>query len=110
MLSRSLRLVWLLCLLHLSAGATDFFVTTVDDSGPGSLRQAILDANAVGGGTITFSNTTGTITLSSPLPQITANSAIEGPGTNVLTVSGSNSFRVFAFSRGTTNTLSGLTI
>ena len=33
---------------------TGFVVTTTDDAGTGSLRQAILDANASGGGTITF--------------------------------------------------------
>ena len=51
--------------------ANDFVVTSFDDSGPGTLRQAILDANAsVGPDTITFS-TGGTITLASPLPEIT---------------------------------------
>src|SRR5436190_15466130 len=31
-----------------------FTVTNTNDSGTGSLRQAILDANSMGGGTITF--------------------------------------------------------
>lgn len=59
-----------------------FVVTTVSDSGAGSLRQAILDANAAGGtDTITF-NITGTgvktINLASALPQITGTVVIDG--------------------------------
>ena len=43
------------------ARAASFVVTNLNDSGPGSLRQAILDANAATGqDTITFS-TSGTI-------------------------------------------------
>ena len=44
-----------LLLFALRASAATFTVTTTNDSGPGSLRQAILDANAAGGGTIAFS-------------------------------------------------------
>ncbi|MCB1914612.1 MAG: DUF4347 domain-containing protein, partial [Rhodocyclaceae bacterium] len=51
-----------------------FVVTNTNDSGSGSLRQAILDANASGGAdTIEFAIGSGTqtISLSSALPQIT---------------------------------------
>ncbi|HET7138406.1 MAG TPA: NosD domain-containing protein, partial [Gaiellaceae bacterium] len=54
--------------------AGTFTVTTNADSGGGSLRQAILDANAAAGSdTITFAVGTGLqrITLASPLPAIT---------------------------------------
>jgi hypothetical protein len=100
-------------------------VTNTNDSGDGSLRQAILDANVAGGDEITFSNVTGTITLLSPLPALAANITITGPGRDVLTVSGgnsltsgatyptvigSNNFSLFTIYAGTTNTLSGLTI
>jgi hypothetical protein len=85
-------------------------VTNTNDSGGGSLRQAILDANASGGDEITFSNVTGTITLLSALPALAANITITGPGTNLLTVSGGNQVAVFSMNSGTTNTLSGLTI
>src|SRR5438874_13450065 len=90
--------------------AVNFTVSNTTDSGPGSLRQAILDANAGGGGDITFPGVTGMITLGSPLPLMTANMNILGPGTNQLTVSGSNKFAIFAMSAGTTNVLSNLTI
>ena len=85
-------------------------VTNTNDSGVGSLRQAILMANAFGGADISFSNVTGTITLLSPLPALAANITITGPGTNLLTVSGNDQFQVFCMNSGTTNVLSGLTI
>ena len=66
--------VLLAAVLGLALGTTQaatFTVSITDDSGPGSLRQAILDAKAIlGGGVIAFT-TTGTITLVSPLPLIT---------------------------------------
>src|SRR5437868_2756960 len=68
-------------------------VTNLGDSGPGTLRQAILDANAAGGGAISFSNVTGAVTLLSPLPDFTANISVTGPGTDLLTISGNNHFR-----------------
>ena len=37
-----------------AAAAGQFVVTNTNDSGTGSLRQAISDANGAGGGTITF--------------------------------------------------------
>lgn len=97
-------------LLMSNLHAATFLVTTNSDSGAGSLRQAIVDANASGGGTIAFSDATGTITLSSDLPTITANTTVVGPGTNMLTISGNNLFRVFAFNSGSTSAVSGLTI
>ena len=59
-----------------------FVVTTTADSGPGSLRQAILNSNTVGGtSTIDFAVPGAgvqTIDLSSPLPLITAKVVIDG--------------------------------
>src|SRR5258706_3185386 len=90
------------------SGAT-FNVSTLTDGGAGSLRQAILDANAApGDDTITFS-ATGTITLTTGLPEVTDNTAFIGPGTNLLTISGSNKFRIF-YLTSATNSLSDLTI
>jgi hypothetical protein len=62
-------------------GATTFVVTRTDDSGPGSLRQAILDANAnPGSDLLTFNIGTGlkTITLASKLPDVTDPVVIDG--------------------------------
>jgi hypothetical protein len=60
-----------------------FFVTTMADSGPGSLRQAILDSNAATGPTNTIDfdiagQGVQTIALASPLPPITAPVLIDG--------------------------------
>ncbi|MDZ7858116.1 cadherin domain-containing protein [Sphaerotilus sp.] len=55
-----------------------YTVTNLNDSGAGSLRQAITNANANGGAdTIAFS-TFGTINLASALPQITGRVTING--------------------------------
>src|ERR1700745_3910745 len=64
--------------LLLSRGmAATYTVTNLNDSGAGSLRQAILTANANKGSTIDFS-TNGTINLSAPLPDITNQVTIDG--------------------------------
>jgi hypothetical protein len=58
-----------------------YTVTTTADSGPGSLRQAILNANAKPGSDITFEvagSGPQTIQLLSPLPAITAGVTIDG--------------------------------
>jgi hypothetical protein len=82
-------------------------VTNLNDSGAGSLRQAISDADA--GGTITFqAGLTGAITLASQLT-IDKELTIQGPGANLLTISGNNAVRVFNITAGDV-TLTGLTI
>lgn len=92
----------------LSAGT--FMVTTTSDSGSGSLRQAILNANAHGGGDITFFKVSGVITLESPLPAITQNTCILGPGNCNVTISGNGNFAIFSINAGVTGMLSDLTI
>src|SRR4051812_46536986 len=74
-----------------------FTVLNTADSGGGSLRQAIVDANAnLGGDTIQFaSGVTGTITLTSGELAITDLVDLQGPGSGVVTVSGNNVSRVF---------------
>ncbi|MEA2464186.1 MAG: hypothetical protein QOJ98_1933, partial [Acidobacteriota bacterium] len=72
------RIALLFCLLALPLSAATFTVTSADDSGPGTLRQAILDANAFGAGphTIAFDIASAgrlhTITPLTPLPVLTA--------------------------------------
>ena len=60
----------LLCSSH--ASADTFVVSNTNDSGPGSLRQAILNANDRGGADVITFNIPGpgpfVITVSSPLP------------------------------------------
>ena len=64
------------------AAGVNYIVTNINDSGSGSLRQALLDANAnPGADTISF-NIPGsgvkTITLTSPLPDVTSPVTIDG--------------------------------
>jgi autotransporter-associated beta strand protein len=74
-----------------ASAAGTFTVSNANNAGAGSLRQAILDANAAGGGTINV-NTGGIVTLTIPLPIISAATTLNG---NNLIVSGNNQNRVF---------------
>ena len=77
---------------------TNFIVTNLNDSGTGSLRQAILDANtAPSADTIDFDTllSGGTITLTSGELLIADDLTINGLGAENLTVSGNNASRVF---------------
>ncbi|MCF2146426.1 FG-GAP-like repeat-containing protein [Desmonostoc muscorum LEGE 12446] len=98
--------------------ANDTVVTNTNDDGEGSLRQAILNANAnPGADTITFAGSIFTdatpdiITLTSGELLITDDVTILGTGANQLTVSGNNASRVFNISNtGTDATIDALTI
>lgn len=76
-----------------AAFAATYTVGNVNDSGPGSLRDAISQANAnPGADTITFaSNVSGTITLTTGSLVITDDVTIQGPGASVLTIDGNAS-------------------
>ena len=79
-----------------SAQAATFTVTNTNDSGPGSLRQAVADSNlAPGPDTIAFS-VTGTIRLTSGMLVVNGDLTIDGPGAGVLTVSGNRASRIIA--------------
>ncbi len=86
-------------------------VLNLNDSGVGSLRRAILDANAnPGADTIQFAKGLhGTIGLTSGELSITGDLSIVGPGQNKLTVSGNNASRVFEIAAATV-TITDLTI
>jgi len=93
-----------------TARAASFEVTNTMDSGPGSLRQAILDANAGSGGGIGFEpNVSGAILMSSPL-DIDSSVFISGPGAGVLLISGQNTNQDFFVQAGNVVTITGLTI
>jgi len=91
-----------------------FTVTTLNDGNSGSLRQAISNANAnPGDDTIIFQNgLSGTITLTGGQLDITDSLTLNGPGANVLAISGNHSSRVFQIHPGTngTVTINGLTL
>ena len=89
-------------------GAT-ITVTNTNDSGPGSLRQALTIAND--GDTITFA-VTGTIVLTSDGLVIDNDLTISGPGANRLSINGNQAGYgcVFGIAHDNTVTISGLTV
>ncbi len=104
-------------LLSASAFAANFTVTNANDSGAGSLRQAIADANAAGGtNVITMQPGLGAINLASNLPIVATSVTIVGGGN---TLDGAGAFRGFLISgiasdgqnaAATSVTISNLTI
>jgi hypothetical protein len=99
--------VLLLCAIAMQTHAATITVTNTNDSGPGSLRQALTIAN--NGDTISFA-VTGTITLTSGGLLIANNITISGPGPDQLSVDGNQAVLVFGIFPGKTATISGLTI
>jgi hypothetical protein len=103
-----------------NVGVSQIVVTNTDtnllvlnnlDSWHGSLRQTIQSANYLGGGTITFSNVSGTIVLTNgPLTISQPGVNIIGPGSQILSVSGSRSNRVFVVATNSFVLISGLGI
>ena len=90
----------------MSVQATTITVTNTNDSGPGSLRQALADASD--GDTIDFA-VTGTIGLTTGELLVVKNIPISGPGAENLAVNGNAKSRVFHVTGGNV-TISGLTI
>ncbi len=93
--------------LAFSAGADTLWVTTTDDVGDGSLRQAI--AMAAPGDTIAF-QTNGTIVLTNGELVLGWDLNIVGPGPKLLTLDGNHFNRVFNILAGVTASISELTI
>jgi hypothetical protein len=94
--------------LAVQVRAATITVTSTNDSGPGSLRQAL--ANANNGDRINFA-VTGTITLTSGALVVARNVMISGPGANQLSIDGNQATFVFSVDTPATNaTISGLTI
>jgi hypothetical protein len=80
-------------------------VTNTNDGGPGSLRQALAEAND--GDTIEFA-VSGTIGLTSGELLVGKSITISGPGATSLTVNGNHISRVLHIASGRTVTISGL--
>src|SRR5438552_14842816 len=97
----------LFCAVAFLAQAGTITVTNTNDSGVGSLRQALAMAN--GGDTITFA-VSGTIGLTSGELLVDKSITISGPGAGELVIDGNAKNRVFHVGSGTTVTVSGLTI
>jgi hypothetical protein len=102
----------LLCAVAFSTQANIITVVNTNDSGPGSLRQALAVVND--GDTINFDSALNgqIINLTSGELVINNNITIAGPGAGLLTVSrsSSNLFRIFHVMPGHAITIGGLTI
>src|ERR1700730_914570 len=99
--------VLLQCAMAMQTHAASITVTNTNDSGPGSLRQALTTAND--SDTITFA-VTGTITLTSGGLPVTKNLTISGPGADQLSIDGNQALLVFGIFPEKTAAISGLTI
>jgi hypothetical protein len=97
----------LLYAVALPVHAATITVTNTNDSGAGSLRQAL--ANANNGDRINFT-VTGVITLTSGGLGVTKNVTISGPGANQLAVDGNQGTLVFGLPPQITVSVSGLSI
>src|SRR5438552_6766168 len=93
-LTLSVTSLW--CALY-PVSAMDLLVYNTNDAGSGSLREAVVNNNTLGGGNnIVFSNVvSGAITLINGELLITENVTILGPGANVLAINGNHASRVF---------------
>ncbi len=100
-------------LFNTASHAATFTVNNLNDTGGGSLREAIDTANTqAGDDVIQFATgVTGTIQLQSALPDLSTNINLQGPGAANLTVRGegvADPYRILVASA--TVTISGLTI
>src|SRR5947207_5467786 len=101
----------LACALAMPANATTIVVTNTNDSGPGSLRQALASAND--GDTIDAAGVCGVITVTSGQVLVERRVTINGAGADVLAVDGNATSSVFQIGTGATAptvAISGLTI
>src|SRR5262249_46302420 len=102
--------------LEARAVPTNFTVTNLNDSGAGSLRQAILDANPSNeADVIVFQpGLTGPLVLTSGELAVKGSVTITGPGAGVITVRGNNAARILKVDNGAAGAInvaiSGLTL
>ena len=107
-------LTYLIALLCFSASWAQTTVTVTsltDDGTSGTLRWAMETANAdININEIIFdTGLTGTITLTSNLPNVSSNLVISGPGATDITISGDNQFKMFVINSGFTLDVTGFT-
>jgi hypothetical protein len=101
------------------AGAVTFPVTNTNNSGPGSLRQAILDSNATSGKDVISFNVPGAgvhVIAPSQLPALTDPAVVNGAsqpgfaGTPLIALQGTNNTGLGLIVEGGTSTIRGLDI
>jgi predicted outer membrane repeat protein len=112
-----LTAIFVLMFGAINTSAATFTVTNTNNTGAGSLRQAVLDSNAAAGSdTIVFDasfNVPRTITLATSIsinPATGDSLTITGPGADLLTISGNSTFTLFILESGDTASFSGVTL
>jgi len=104
-------IIFALFFVQKSLYGAGFSVTNLNDAGAGSLRQAILDANANVTPPHTISITAvGTLNLASNLPILTRNTTITGSGTPSFTINGASLYSGFRSNAGIDLVVSDLTV
>ncbi|MFN0214544.1 MAG: hypothetical protein ACKVT2_09840, partial [Saprospiraceae bacterium] len=103
-----LGLLGLLVFTLSTTWANTYTVSNTNDAGAGSLRQAIIDANANPGADVIDFSTSGLLTLASSLPTITGQVDIQGQ-TATGYVAGAPTFHIHTASGITMLTVSGTT-
>ena len=98
----------LVCVVSISVQASILTVTNTNDNGPGSLRQALLNANV--GDTIDATGINGVITLITGELLVNRSVTINGPGADLLAVDGNAAGVVFQVMSTGPVTISDLTI
>jgi hypothetical protein len=98
----------LLCAAGTTAGAVTITVSNTNDSGPGSLRDAL--ASAADGDTIDAASVTGIITLTNGELLVTNSISINGPGPDLLALNGNGSNRVLHIGPNTIVNISSLAV
>ena len=96
-----------LCAGLVNSSGDTIIVTITNDSGTGSLRQALADATD--GDMIEFA-VTGTIGVTSGLLMVNNSIIISGPGADILALDGDAKSGIFFINPGIAVTISGLTI
>src|SRR5690554_5702412 len=113
-MKKSYILFFIIALFSFSSSLAQGEVTVtslVDDNSPGTLRWAMDMANSDSDiNEIIFDpSLSGTITLTSNLPNVSSNMIITGPGASGITISGDNQYRMFVISAGSILDISGIT-
>lgn len=102
-------LVSSLCALSIATNATEYTITSTNDSGAGTLREALSMNES--GDIITFqSSLSGTITLASDLPPVQFDTLINGPSSLAVTINGANAYQMFDVSANAYVTVTNLVL
>ncbi|TLP79083.1 thrombospondin type 3 repeat-containing protein [Maribacter sp. ACAM166] len=101
----------LLCFSASWAQTTATVTSLADDGTSGTLRWAMTTANAdININEIIFdSGLSGTLTLTSNLPNVASNMVITGPGPSAIKISGDNQYKMFVVNTGIVLDISGFT-